>query len=68
MVGKRPSTSQNSSTRLAAQAAEEFGRDGAGHAVAAVEHDLQRARRLDVADDAVEVGGAHVGAAQLPAP
>ena len=41
---------------LAAHAAIEFWREGAGHAVAAIDDDLHRPRQLDVADDAAEVG------------
>jgi hypothetical protein len=49
---------------LAAQAAEEFGGDAAGDAVAAIDDDLHRPRQLHVADDALDVVGAHIRRAQ----
>jgi hypothetical protein len=52
---------------LAAQGAEQRGRRGTGHAVAAVHHDLHRPRELHVAHDAVAVGGGHVDVAHAPA-
>ena len=45
---------------LAAHAAEQVAREGAGHAIAAVDGDLDRARQLDVAQDALQVGGADI--------
>src|SRR5581483_10504313 len=48
---------------VATQAAQQFGRVSAGDPVAAVDGDAHLARELDVADDAIEVGLAHVDAA-----
>ena len=45
---------------FAAQAAEQVARERAGDAIAAVDGDLDRARQLDVAQDALQVGGADV--------
>ena len=45
-----------------AHAAIQVARKRTGHAVAAVDRDLDRARQLDVADDALEAGGADVTA------
>jgi hypothetical protein len=62
-----PSTSQNSSGDAATQAAEQVGRDAAGDAVAAVDDDFHRPCQLDVADDAVKIGLAHAGVADMAA-
>jgi hypothetical protein len=63
-LGKLPSTSQNSSS-LRSPGGLNSSAPCAGHAVAAVDDDLHRARELHVADDAVDVGGQHVGVGAL---
>ncbi|MNS74854.1 hypothetical protein D3C72_1083400 [compost metagenome] len=45
---------------FAAHAAEQVARERAGHAIAAIDGDLDRARQLDVAQDALEVGGTDI--------
>jgi hypothetical protein len=51
--------------QLAAERAEEFRGDAAGHAVAAVDDDLHRPRQPDVAGDPRQVGWSDVGTAGL---
>jgi hypothetical protein len=56
-LGKSPSTLRVQVDHLAAQRAQDGRRRGARDAVAAVDHDLHRARQLAVAHDAVAYSG-----------